>query len=124
MKAMLLIPLEFSTLNGLELKISLPGIASDAEAFQRICISMFDGNFSGFPPWERWEGEPGFSTGAAVLGTMAIIVIKFLGVAKVGACRSSFWEGKGDFCPRQLDKLHILCDSLLGHAEALTGISL
>lgn len=51
MKAMLLIPLEFSTLNGLELKISLPGIASDAEAFQRICIPVFDGNFSRFPPW-------------------------------------------------------------------------
>lgn len=30
---MLLIPLEFSTLNGLELKISLPDIASDPEAF-------------------------------------------------------------------------------------------
>lgn len=59
-----------------------------------------------------------------MLGIMPIIVIKFLGAAEVGACRSSFWEGKGDFCSRQLHKLHILCDSLLGRVEALTGISL
>lgn len=51
MKAMLLIPMEFSTLNGLELKISLPGIASDPETFQSICISMFAGNLKRVPRW-------------------------------------------------------------------------
>lgn len=70
MKAMLLIPLEFSTLNGLELKISLPGIASEPSRVSAFPCWMAISNDSHVGA--KWE--PGLG-----------IILKFLGVAKVGA---------------------------------------